>query len=108
MEILSSSTFEVVSDLGGFLTCVSVVSLIIGLIVWFHGFMEDESILFWVGIGMFVVGLLGIFAFHDLNATKYVEHKVVVEDFNVIHEQGYEITEQEGDIYTIQKKAGVE
>lgn len=57
------------------------------------------------GISFIVVGMVFVaIAFDCYKEGPAVEYKVMINDFNVIHEQGYEITDQEGEIYTLKKK----
>lgn len=55
-----------------------------------------------------VVGIVGIIVLSQYNNPSTITHEVVIYDFNEVYEQGYEITSQRGDIYTIKKEANEE
>lgn len=106
MEILSQETYAV---LGGnfLLDGLLILSAMAAALILIGAFLElsDGS------VSGFLVSVVCLIAFSVLTyfsygwATEYqTKYKVTIDDFNEVHDGGYEIVDQEGDIYTVIKK----
>ena len=63
----------------------------------------DSDVLKVIGALTIVVGIVGGLTFAIYSSGAQVYYKAKITDFNVIHENGYEIVDQEGEIYTLKK-----
>lgn len=108
MEILATDVFYEMGGLGFLAAIVGGLMLIGGIIALLVGFGEDETSMWLFGALVGVVGAALIILLHDVDQTQYIEHKVIVEDFNEVYRQGYDIIEQDGRVTTIRKEKGDE
>lgn len=104
MEILSSSTFTEPGDLGLALTILFSFVLLIGLVVMLTGVDDNEGASAIGGLILVVISGLAIWGTYDVDAVKYVKHEVIVNDYNEVFKQGYEVVDQDGKITTIRKE----
>lgn len=79
-----------------------------GIFVFMTGLFDAEIVIITLGIFMVVGGFAGALVIDEMNDYKYEQHKAIITDFDEMHEQGYEIVEQEGEIFTIQLKGAEE
>ena len=63
----------------------------------------------WGGVIVAILFLAMALTFAFMGNNRYeegieIEHKVLITDYNEVYDKGYEVVEQEGDIFTIKKK----
>ena len=108
MEILNTET---ITNLGGWGVTLMILGLalaLVGTVTMFAAMEYGDGGITLIGFVIAVSGVLIAVNFHDVGETSYTQHEVIVEDFNEIYEQGYEIVEQNGQIVTIKKEGAGE
>lgn len=104
MKILST---EVISGLGDGWMVVGVILILLGvagIVTCLVALTEGDFTVSMFGLFLALTSL-GIVGLIDAEyGYEYEQHKVTITDINEVHEKGYEIIEQEGEIYTVQKK----
>jgi hypothetical protein len=108
MEILSTEVVTQAGSVGGLSVILGILVALFGFVLIMGGLSSDEWIPVIIGALLMAVGIAGAVSLSDIGETKYEQRKVLIEDFNVVHEEGYEIVDQEGEIYTIRKERGDE
>lgn len=104
MEILSTEVLTGIKGGWGAFCMILTLVVIIGLAVSVVGLFEWDAGMFLIGLPIMAIGVMLISILDDYQGYSYEQHKVLITDFNEVHGQGYEILEQEGEIYTVQKK----
>lgn len=105
MDVVSQTN---VSELGGNLWLIAVLVIFIILTaIGVSGVLaaveEADGEMALMSLTVIVVfGILTYFA-NGWASVEHTEYKVIVDDFNEVHEN-YEIIDQDGDIYTVIKK----
>lgn len=104
MEILSTEVMSGLTLGWSIIGTVLILVGVFGILLFLIGVTEGEGAVLTIGLVLAVVGF-GLVAVINSNFSyEYEQHKVTITDFNEVHKQGYEIIEQEGEIYTVQKK----
>jgi hypothetical protein len=108
MEILSTEVITEVGSVGGLCLILGLLVAVFGFVLALGGVQSDEWLSVIIGVLLVATGIGSMACLSDIGETKYEQRKVLIEDFNVVHEEGYEIVDQEGEIYTIRKERGDE
>lgn len=108
MEILNTETITNLGGWGVVFIILGFTFAIVGTVTMFSAMEYGDGGIALIGFVIAVSGVLVAVNFHDVGETSYKQHEVIVEDFNEIYEQGYEIVEQEGKIVTIKKEGAGE
>lgn len=88
-------------DVSAFL---AVIVLIVSVVLFIGGAITGKL---GVAFGALTAGITSVFFIwlvFDYVTERHTEYEVIVEDFNEIYEQGYEILGQRGEIFIIKKK----
>ncbi len=103
MQILTTETYTALDGLGIVAILVGGILMAVGLFYMIVGVGEDNWLMAFVGLTMFVVGILVAYHLHDVDSTEYLEHQVVITDIQMVIDEGYEIVDMDGKLATIQK-----
>lgn len=102
MDILATVEHTTIFWIGTILYgAVAVLFVVLGSLANLTGNKQDK-----IG-GLFLLGISILFFFVSFNVYTTgprVTYKAKVTDFNVVYDKGYEVTDQEGEIYTLKKK----
>ena len=108
MKILSTEVKHAV-DGGWEIVCVILtLVMLVGIAVALVGLFEWEVELFVAGLAVIFVAVGFINLIDNHFGYEYEQHKVLITDYNEVHQNSYEIIDQEGEIFTIQKKGADE
>lgn len=103
MEILN--TYQTYTNAG----FIDVVFIIVILGIFFFGvgvianLLEEEYL---TGLFFLIITIalgIGAYLLSEPVYEKHTEYEVIIEDYNEVHEQGYEIVETRGEITVIKK-----
>ena len=108
MKILSTEVLTGISDGWGFVCVILLLLGIASIFVILYGVSEAEPDVIIVGFLLAVVGFGLVTIISSDRSYEYEQHKALVKDFEELHDKGYEIIEQEGEIFTIQLKGADE
>ena len=107
MKILSTEVLTGISDGWAFLCILLFFVGIAGALVLISGILDGDTVTMCVGT-MLLLCMPLAFTLDAAHDYEYEQHKVLISDFNEVHQDGYEIVDQEGEIYTIQLKGADE
>jgi hypothetical protein len=108
MEILNT---EVITEAGGsglIFIPLGILAMLIGAVVLIAALEAAEGGIALIGLLVVIAGILVVYHLHDVGETSYKQYEVIVEDFNEIYDNGYEIVDQDGKIVTIKKEGAGE
>lgn len=104
MEILNQTEYYVNS---GFIDGITVAGILLTLFLFislFIALMEGEKgAVFGYSVAVILIGF-GTFSAYIHATEKAPQYEVKISDFNEVHEKGYEVVEQRGQIYVVRKK----
>ena len=112
MQILSESEYTHWMYTTGYygvfdvIALIMLIVLILGVAIFFvSGNFDAEESLLKVALIMMIIGFIGIVTSVIIAPTTkpYTEVKATVSDWNVVHDEGWEVVEQEGEIVTLRK-----
>lgn len=89
-----------------FLTGLSIVLILVGIAVCISEIIKKKIKSTWsVLIVLLVALILPLTGFiYTIKEGVNVQYKVIVDDINELHKNGYKIVDQEGKIFTVEKK----
>lgn len=100
MEILE---YQVISNHGTvliFYVIYSLLSLVLGYVVY-RSFNKDWK--FGTFVSIVFVGMM-TWAYISEDKSEYEYQKVIVDDWNVVHNEGWEVIKQDGEIVELKRK----
>lgn len=106
MEVLSNVIQnEVPLGMYIFMGMLGIAFVIIGM-VWLYDIIIKKEKFSFASIGFLIVGVMislaNILSF--MNPIKYEQQKVIVSDWNIVYEQGWEVVSRDGKIVVLKRK----
>lgn len=107
MEILSETvhygefTFSMIVIVGSMLIFVGLLIVLI-LSMIFDKKVEKDSVLGSI-IMLLLASILAYVLVSEINSGVKISYEATITDFNEVYNSGYKVTDQDGDIYTVEK-----
>ena len=103
MEILATETFTTMSDGWIIIMAFAVVFGLFGGGIAVAGFLDLEYGVAAFGLCLLLIGAIVAWSIHVNQSYEYERHIVSVTDINEVYRQGYEIIENEGTLFKVEK-----
>ena len=105
MEILSKTeyySFHPILGIFCLIIGIAFLGLVVAMII--EAFKKEEYALIPISLFFIVLAVVLFLGYNtSLDREMVYEYKVIITDFNEVYEKGYEVTDQNGKIYTVTK-----